>query len=64
MSTNTHSHAAIKIAVEDYRSTTGTLEWSVEIDGRLWAAGDCEDVADGQAKARRALESKGLKVRS
>lgn len=52
----------IRITVEDYRATTGSLEWAIEIDGMLWASGDCASESDGIAKATAELRAAGIEV--
>jgi hypothetical protein len=48
----------VVIRVEDY---DGRLEWSVLVAGVLWAAGDCEGVADGESRARACLAARGVR---
>lgn len=48
----------IEIKVEQY----DTLEWVIEINGRMWAAGNCTDWADGQRQARAELARAGITV--
>lgn len=31
------------------------LEWAIEVNGILWASGDCVDAADGERQAREEL---------
>lgn len=47
----------IRITVEDYG---GSIEYAIEVNGTLWAAGDCESKEDGFAKARALLASAGV----
>ena len=55
-----HSQAAspdIRISVADF---DGQLEWAIDIDGVLWAAGDCVSVEDGEQQARACLGEAGI----
>jgi len=36
------------------------MEWAVEINGMLWASGNCDDPKDGERQARRELAGAGF----
>ncbi|HVS08797.1 MAG TPA: hypothetical protein VMS76_02905 [Planctomycetota bacterium] len=52
----------VRITVEDYRDQTGSLEWAVDIDGTMWASGDCADEPDGIRKAHECIAAAGIDV--
>ena len=51
----------IRISVADF---DGQLEWAIDIDGVLWAAGDCVSVEDGERQARECLADAGILERA
>ena len=51
----------IRISVADF---DGQLEWAIDIDGVLWAAGDCESLEDGERQARACLADAGILERA
>lgn len=46
----------ILIVIEKYE----VLEWGIDINGMLWASGDCTDPEDGERQARRELAGAGF----
>ena len=47
----------IEIRIEQF----DRLEWSIEVDGMLFAAGDCESREDGERQARAEIARAGLR---
>ena len=48
----------VRITVEQYDA----MEWAIELNGMLWAAGDCTSVADGMTQAHEQLRRAGIDV--
>lgn len=51
----TSANNAVTFKIEDYRQDGGSMEWVVEVDGRMVAAGDCATEDEGLAKARECM---------
>ena len=62
--TRTGKTVIIRITIEDYRDdpASGSLEWAIEINGMLWASGDCVNAADGEKQARAELVAAGVEL--
>lgn len=50
----------ITIRIEDYRDQGLSIEYAIELDGTLWASGDCASTEDGFFKALSLLADAGL----
>lgn len=46
----------VRITIEQYDA----LEWAIEIDGVLWASGNCRSEEDGVAQAIAELAKAGI----